>query len=110
MAINLGQSLWTKVDNLDYSCFHVHELNEPAWNEPALLLGQKKVSSFWSQVGIKIGAVTRGTEKYVIGLHVFAGDQISHTQSMAAKEGLINRANGHTPMGKSHLKHSTAEF
>ena len=31
-------------------------------------------------------------------------------QSMVAKRGLTNRANVHTPMWKSHLKNSTAEF
>ena len=36
-------------------------------------------------------------------------DQISHTQSMVAERGLTNWANVHTPMWKSHLKHSTAE-
>ena len=36
--------------------------------------------------------------------------QISHTQSMVAKRSLTNRANVHTPMWKSCLKHSTAEF
>ena len=38
------------------------------------------------------------------------GDQISHILCMVAKRGLINRANVHTPMWKSRLKHSTAEF
>ena len=37
-------------------------------------------------------------------------DQISHTQSMVAKRGHTNRASVHTPMWKSHLKHSMAEF
>ena len=37
-------------------------------------------------------------------------DQISQTQSTVAKRGLTNRANVHTPMRKSHLKHSTAKF
>ena len=37
-------------------------------------------------------------------------DQISHTQSMVAKRGLTNRENVHTPVWRSCLKHSTAEF
>ena len=38
------------------------------------------------------------TGKYVI--HCIRGDQISDVQSMAAKRGLTNRANVHTPMWK----------
>ena len=37
-------------------------------------------------------------------------DQISYTQSMVAKRGRTNRANVHTPMLKSCLKHSAADF
>ena len=37
-------------------------------------------------------------------------DQISHIQSMVAMRGLTNRANVHTPVWKSRLKHSTAEI
>ena len=37
-------------------------------------------------------------------------DQISHTQSMVAKRGHTNRANVHTLMWKSRLKHSVAEI
>ena len=37
-------------------------------------------------------------------------NQIFHTQSMVAKRGRTNRANRHTPMWKSQLKHGTAEF
>ena len=37
-------------------------------------------------------------------------DQISHAQSMVAKRDRTNRANIQTPLWKSRLKHSAAEF
>ena len=37
-------------------------------------------------------------------------DKISHTESMVAKWGCTDRANVHTRMWKSRLKHSTAEL
>ena len=46
--------------------------------------------------------------KYVT--HCIRGEQIFHIQSMVAKRGLTNWSNVHTPMWKSRLKHSTAEF
>ena len=84
---------------------------------------EKKVSSFWSSVGFKIGAVTLFFFFFFFffsplsvifflpaGKYVIHGDQISHLQSMVAKRGLTNRANVYTPMWKCRLKHSTAEF
>ena len=38
------------------------------------------------------------------------GGQISHIQNTVAKRGLTNQANIDTPMWKSRLKSSTAEF
>ena len=58
----------------------------------------KKVSGqFWSSVSFIFSAIFfLPTGKYVI--HVYAGTNISHTQSMVAKRGFTNQANVHTPI------------
>ena len=71
---------------------------------------KKKSPVFWScHLQNRCGdAFFFSTGKY--GHTCTRRDQISHVQSTVAKRGLTNRANVHTPMWKSRLKHSAAEF
>ena len=74
----------------------------------------KKVSGFWSSVGLKIGTVACFclffANREIRDTYIVSSGTTFPMQSMVAKRGLTNHANVHTHMWKSRLKHSTAEF
>ena len=61
-----------------------------------------KLASFWSSVGLKIGALTRFFSTIFFCFanreirDTLCGEHISHIQSTMAKRGLTERANVHT--------------